>query len=120
MTTHVLEETSNPEPTLEIVELELALRHQDFLETGFEGAVRQALDRIGGTLLFQMRMDGIAECDWIAAVALDGDGGRKLAIVAQPTGGGALRVEDAETSTIPVARLASAYARVIDHLNTSE
>src|SRR5690606_24027927 len=86
-------------PPLEVVELELALSHQDFLQKGFEGAVLQALDHIGGTLLFRMRMDGMAGCDWVAAVALDGNGERKIAIVAQPTDGGPLRVEDAASST---------------------
>ena len=104
-------------PSLELVELELALRHQDFLEIGFEGAVRQALERIGGALLFQTRMDGLAGCDWIAAVSLPGDDEKKLAIVAQPTDGGPLRVEDAETSDIPIARLAKAYADVIGRLS---
>jgi len=100
-------------PSLEIVELELALQHQDFLTTGFEGAVRQALERIGGTLLFRMRMDGVSGYDWIAAVALDASGDRKLAIVAQPTDGGPLKVEDAETSEMPIARVATAYANLM-------
>lgn len=104
-------------PTLEIVELELALQHQDFVEKGFEGSVRQALERIGGTLLFRTRMGGVAGCDWVAAVALDADGERKLAIVAQPTDGGPLRVEDAETSEMPAARLAKAYADLMGKLN---
>ncbi|UUP18821.1 hypothetical protein [Nitratireductor thuwali] len=102
---------------LEIVELELALRHEDLLEKGLEGAVRQALDRIGGKLLFHMRMDGVADCDWVAAVALYSDEGRKVAIVAQSPGGGPLRVEDAETSELPVARIARAYADLMQQLD---
>lgn len=103
-------------PPLEIVELELALRHQDFLDTGFEGAVVQALERIGGRMLFRMRMNGLSGCDWIAAVLLEGGGERKIALVAQPTDGGPLRVENAETSELPVAGIARAYADVMRQL----
>ncbi|WP_173931079.1 hypothetical protein [Chelativorans sp. Marseille-P2723] len=105
-------------PSLEVVELELALQHQDLLITGFEGAVRRALERLGGSILFRMRMDGASGCDWIAAVALERGGAPKLAIVAQPIDGGSLRVEDAETSDLPVARLATAYANLIGQLKT--
>lgn len=108
--------TEAPAPSLEIVELELALRHQDFLEKGFEGTVREALEHIGGSLLFRMRMGGMAGYDWIGAVSLDANGERKLAIVAQPTDGGPLRVEDAETSDMPVARLARAYVNLMKRL----
>ncbi|WEX07803.1 hypothetical protein [Chelativorans sp. AA-79] len=109
-------EDESASPSLEIVELELALRHQNFLELGFEGAVRQALERVGGELLFRMRMDGVSGYDWLAAVALDSDGGRKLALVAQPTDGGPLRIEDAETSDMTIARVAIAYADVVKSL----
>ncbi|TWG90645.1 hypothetical protein L598_006700000020 [Mesorhizobium sp. J18] len=102
--------------SLELVELELALRHQDFIELGFEGSVRKALEHIGGTLLFHMRMNGMADCDWVAAVSLESPEERTLALVVQPTDGGPLRVEDVETSSIPVARIASAYAGLMDRL----
>jgi len=119
MTTDVAKEAGAPALSLEIVELELALRHQDLVEVGFEGAVRQALSQVGGSLLFQMRMDGVAGCDWIAAVALAGDDDRKFAVIAKPTDGGPLKVEDAETSDIPIARLANAYANVMGKLGES-
>lgn len=113
-------ETGTPAPPLEIVELELALRHQDFLDTGFEGAVMRALERIGGKMLFRMRMNGLEGCDWIAAVCLDGGGERKVALVAQPTDGGPLRVEDAAESGLPVAGIARAYADVMRQLGHSD
>ncbi|WP_309083678.1 hypothetical protein [Chelativorans sp.] len=120
MSTQILGNSDVAPPSLEVVELELALRHQDFLEIGFEGAVRQALERIGGTLLFRMRMGGVAGCDWVAAVKLDSDGDRKLAIIAQPVNGGPLRVEEAETSELPIARIVSAYAEVMERLHSGE
>lgn len=112
-------EIAVPAGSLEMVELELALRHQDFIEFGFEGSVRHALDKIGGTLLFHMRMDGNADCDWVAAIALSSGEDRRYALVVQPAGGGPLRVEDAETSDIPVARLAPAYADLMDRLSVA-
>ncbi|WP_265515776.1 hypothetical protein [Nitratireductor luteus] len=107
----------SPALPLEIVELELALRHENLLEKGLEGAVRQALERIDGKLLFHMRMDGVADCDWVAAVELYSDEGRRLAIVAQSPGGGPLWVEDAETSELPVAKIARAYADLMQQLD---
>ena len=116
MATDTIEETNITPPSLEIVELELALRHQNLLELGFEGAVLKALDQVGGELLFRMRMDGVAGYDWLAAVALDPEGERKLALVAQPTEGGPLRIEDAETSDTSIARVATAYANLVKSL----
>ena len=110
MTVSIVEDSGTAPPSLELVELELVLRHQGFVETGFEGAVRQALERIGGSLLFRMRMDGVDGYDWVAAVQLGQEGHRTLAIVAQPTDGGPLLVEEAGASKLPVARLAEAYA----------
>lgn len=66
--------------------------------------------------MFRMRMDGVAGYDWLAAVALDSDGERKLALVAQPTEGGPLRVEDAEASDTSIARVATAYANLVKSL----
>lgn len=102
---------------LELVELELALKHQDFLDLGFEGTVRRAAERSGGRLLFHMRMDGASDCDWVAAVSLGADDERRFALVVQPADGGALRVEDAGASTIPLARLAAPYASLLDMLD---
>lgn len=101
---------------LEIVELELALKHQDVVELGFEGAVRRALASAGGTLLFHMRMDGMADCDWVAAASIAQGEQRRYALVVQPAGGGPLRVEDAEASDIPLARITPAYAGLMEQL----
>ena len=116
MAADIVEEEKLSPPSLELVELELALRHQNLLELGFEGAVRHALEQVGGKLLFRMRMDGVAGYDWLAAVALDSDEERKLALVAQSTEGGPLCVEDAETSDTSIARVATAYANLVKSL----
>lgn len=99
--------------SLEMVELELALNHQDFVDLGFEGTVRRAVETIGGRMLFHMRMDGMSDCDWVAAVELGEDEEKSHVLVVQPAEGGPLRVEDAAASTIPVARIAAPYASLI-------
>lgn len=112
----VAEEARPTEPaagSLELVELELALNHQDFVDLGFEGTVRRAAESIGGRLLFHMRMDGHSDCDWVAAVLLGDPDDRKFALVVQPESGGSLRVEDAAESRIPVARIAAPYASLL-------
>lgn len=116
----VVEEKKPIEPavgSLELVELELALNHQDFVDLGFEGTVRRAVESIGGRLLFHMRMDGLSGCDWVAAVLLGQAEERKYALVVQPESGGTLRVEDAAESRIPVARIAAPYASLLDMLD---
>lgn len=100
--------------SLEIVEFELALKHQDLVDLGFEGAVRRALASAGGTLLFHMRMDGMDGCDWVAGVSIGQDEHRRYALVVKPAGGGPLRVEDADTSEIPLARIMPAYAGLVE------
>ncbi|MEC9247131.1 hypothetical protein T8J41_19130 [Nitratireductor rhodophyticola] len=103
--------------SLELVELELALKHQDFVELGFEGAVRQALDQINGRLLFHMRLDGMNDCDWVAAVVLEEHDEHAYALVVQRTGSGSLEVEDINTSELPVARIVNAYAGLMTSLD---
>ncbi|WP_292899874.1 MULTISPECIES: hypothetical protein [unclassified Nitratireductor] len=103
--------------SLELVELELALKHQDFVELGFEGAVQQALDQTNGRLLFHMRLDGMNDCDWVAAVVLEEHGDAAYALVVQRTGSGSLEIEDIETSELPVARIVTAYAGLMTTLD---
>lgn len=105
--------------SLEIVEFELALKHQDLFDVGFEGAVRRALASAGGTLLFHMRLNGMHGCDWLAAIAIGQGEDRRYALVVQPAGGGPLRVEDADTSTIPLARITPAYAGLMEKFSTA-
>lgn len=109
-----------PDLPLELAELERALSHLNLVQTGFEGAVLQALEQIGGELLFHMRMDGMADCDWIAAAAVGESSQQTIALIAQPTDDGPLRVEDAATSELPVARIAEGYAEVMRRLDVKE
>ncbi len=108
----------DPSQPLEIIALELALQHQDYVEKGFEGTVLGALGLVGGKLLFRMRMNTGCGFDWVAAVELDTMDKSRVVLVVQPSDDDALQVLDAATSELPIANVARAYATLMDHLET--
>jgi hypothetical protein len=105
--------------SLETIELELALQFQDFVELGFEGSVKRAIESVGGRLLFQMRLDGAEDCDRVAAVSMKSGDGERFALVVLPADGGTPRVEAAETSSHPIAGITAAYAGLMDQLGAA-
>ena len=117
MQTVLPEHDKTASSSLELVELELALKHQDFVDLGFEGAVQKALDQTNGRMLFHMRLDGMNDCDWVAAVVREEHGDPAYALVVQRTGSGSLEIEDIETSELPVARIVTAYAGLMTTLD---
>ncbi len=114
-------EVTEPEPaaaqqasdSLETVELELALHNQNVVSLGFEESIRTALDRIGGEILFQMRVEN-EDCQRVAAVRLGQGNEAEFALVILPPGGGLMRVEPVAQSTNPVARITESYASLMD------
>src|SRR5690606_13756427 len=106
----------DPRPPLEIIALELALEHQDYVAKGFEGTVLGALELVGGKMLFRMRMSISCGFDWVAAVELATMEGTRVVLVVQPEDDDALQVLDAATSDLPVASVARAYATLMGHL----
>jgi len=107
-----------PATPLEMIELDLALQYQDYLEKGFEGAVLDALELVGGKLLFRMRMNDASGFDWVAAVVLESLEEPRVALVVQPVGDGPLEVKDASRSEMPIASVAQAYSNLLVHLET--
>jgi len=107
-----------PATPLEMIELDLALQYQDYLEKGFEGAVLDALELVGGKLLFRMRMNGASGFDWVAAISLNSMDEPRIALVVQPAGNGPLEVKDASASEMPIASVARAYSNLLLHLET--
>jgi hypothetical protein len=101
--------------SLETIELELALQTQDTVQEGFEGALRQALEKAGGTLLFHMRVDEGETTRWTAAVSVGSGEDRKFLIVVIPSDG-SVRVEPTSESAEPIARIAPAFADVMERL----
>ena len=104
-------------PELETVELELALQHEDLIKLTFEDSLKTALDRLGGRLLFDMRLDNaIDDCQRVAAVTLGDGDDKQFALVIMPEGGGSIRVEAAEASGNPLAAIAQSYEGVMTAL----
>lgn len=101
--------------SLETIELELALQFQDTVQAGFEGALRQALEQAGGTLLFHMCVDNASDTHWTAAVAVGSGDHRQILIVTIPADGPP-RIEPSESSAEPIARIAPAFVDVMDRL----
>ena len=107
--------TRDAAASLETIELELALQFQDTAQHGFEGALRQALEKAGGALLFHMRVDNAAGTHWTAAVSVGTGEDRQVLIVTIP-GDGPARIEPSEDSSEPLARIAPAFADVMERL----
>ncbi len=101
---------------METVEFELALQLQSFPGKTFEAILVDALENVGGMLLFNMPVQPDAGSGHVAAVSLPSGDERILALVIRSGEDGALRVEPAEQSTNPVAGIVSAYAGVMEHL----
>lgn len=102
--------------SLETIELELALQSQDTVQAGFEGAVRQALEKAGGALLFHMRVDDGEATRWTAAVSIGAGDERQFLIVTIPAEG-SVRIEPLDQSDEPLARIAPAFAEVMERLS---
>lgn len=99
--------------------VELADKGAPITDSDFEEVVRGALDAVGGTLLFKMRVEQSDE-PHLAAAAFVGEGEtRQFLVLTMPIAGGKLRVETAAKSTSPIAGIASAYAGLADALGTA-
>ncbi|WP_378943810.1 hypothetical protein [Mesorhizobium sp. ANAO-SY3R2] len=83
-------------------------------ESEFEQLVDEALESVGGILLFKMRIDDDGEDKHIAAASI-GDGARRqFLLLSLPVVGGKLKVESASRSKSPLAKLAEAYVGVVE------
>lgn len=94
---------------LETVELELTLQHEDLVKLTFEDSLKAALDRLGGKLLFDMRLDNVDNCQRVAAVRLGEGNEKQFALVIMPPSGGPVRVEPTTESDNPLAAIAESY-----------
>lgn len=83
-------------------------------ENRFEAIVVEALDGVGGTMLFSMTIGDGDEGQHVAAGAVGEGSARHFLILSMPTAGGDLRVEQAKDSKSPVARIAASYAGLAD------
>ena len=85
-------------------------------ESRFEEIVVEALDGVGGTMLFKMTLDSGADTQHVAAGSVGEGASRRFLILSMPAMGGALRVEQASDSKYPIAGIAASYAGLADVL----
>lgn len=85
----------------------------------FEEVVRGALEAVGGTLLFKMKVGADEEAHHAAAAAVGLGHSRQFLLLTLPTHGGQLKVETASRSTSPLARIAESYAGLMDVLKAA-
>lgn len=98
----------------ETMDIEAALRNQDIVAQDFENSLQAALASTGGTLLFQMHIDNETAREHVAAISVGTAEERKLFLVVLPVDSGKLKVEPVETSSNPLAKIAPAYAGLLD------
>jgi hypothetical protein len=87
---------------------------RDVSETDFEEVVRGALEAVGGTLLFKLRIGEGPGGQHVAAAAVGKGTARQFLLLSLPVSGGQLRVETASRSDNPVAGIAASYAGLMD------
>lgn len=92
----------------------LAPPRRDISEMDFEEVVRGALEAVGGTLLFKMRIDAEGQAHHAAAAAVGVGEGRQFLLLTLPIDGGQLKVETVARSASPLARIAASYAGLMD------
>jgi len=85
-------------------------------ESRFEEIVVEALDGVGGTMLFKIMIDSGIESEHVAAGSVGDGSSRHFLILSMPATGGPLRVEKASDSKYPIAGIAASYAGLADML----
>lgn len=98
---------------------ELAPKDKLISQEEFGEVVDGALSAVGGRLLFKMQVDADGERQHIAAASVGDGAQRQFLLLTLPVGGGKLRVETAARSTNPAARIAAAYAGLMDILQAA-
>lgn len=106
--------------TVERIQVEVpAMAPSDVSEAEFTQMVDDALEAVGGILLFKMRLDEDGDDKHVAAASI-GDGARRqFLLLSLPVSGGKLKVESASRSTSPLAKLAVAYVGVVEAFNAA-
>ena len=88
-------------------------------DNDFEEVVRGALEAVGGTLLFKMKVGADHEAHHAAAAAVGLGNNRQFLLLTLPAHGGQLKVETTSRSKSPLARIAESYAGLMDVLKAA-
>ncbi|PWK68125.1 hypothetical protein [Aminobacter sp. AP02] len=108
-------ELASDELAVERIQVDVpAMAPTDVSEAEFTQMVDDALEAVGGILLFKMRIDEDGDDKHVAAASI-GDGARRqFLLLSLPVSGGKLKVESASRSNSPLAKLAVAYVGVVE------
>lgn len=104
---------------LEAVELELDIQSAIPFKDGCEPAVREAVRKSGGALLFHMKPDADEPDKWVGAVLFGIGSDTSIGLVTISESKGTVSVETVERSKSPLARIAPAYAAVLAHFQAA-
>lgn len=83
-------------------------------EDQFVEIVWQALEPVGGTMLFKICIDIDGQREYVAAATVNSGEKRQFLLLTLPVSGGALKVETASKSANPLAAIAPSYAGLMD------
>lgn len=113
----VRETTAEAEPKPDMIadvdaDLEAALDQSLADDQEFSGLVREAIDKFGGEILFELDHD--PQFGHVAAVQMGDGAKRQFAMVIKPENGGPLRVEPAAESEHPLAQIMNSYAGLVE------
>ena len=103
--------------TLEAVELEFALGAIDVLIEGFDAALAQAAERVGGEVLFNMPALDTSEAQRIGAIAIAGQPQDQVIFVTLRNDGTTLSVEPPKGENALFESLGRNYAAVMKSLS---
>ena len=92
----------------------LAAPRHDVSDQDFEEVVRGALESVGGSLLFKMRLAEGGQGQHVAAAAVGSGDARQFLLLTLAEAGGQLKVEPAARSGNPLATIAASYAGLMD------
>jgi hypothetical protein len=98
---------------------EVSDNDREVSDNDFEEVVRGALEAVGGTLLFKMKVGADDDAHHAAAAAVGVGHGRQVLLLTLPTHGGQLKVETTSHSNSPLARIAESYAGLMDVLKAA-
>jgi len=124
MTPHTQTKSQTVEPSLALLpapdaKLLAPPAQQPISDNDFEEVVRGALESVGGTLLFKVRVEDEAQPLYAAAAAVGLGEGRQFLLLTLPVRGGQLKVETASQSANPLAAIAESYAGLMDVLKAA-
>lgn len=85
----------------------------------FEKMVLGAIESVGGSLLFKVKVVDAGETMHAAAASVGVGDSRQFLLLTLPASGGRLKVETVSRSQSPLARIAESYAGLMDVLKVA-